>query len=121
MCGVRCAVVVFLHPNTHYALLLPSTRYMKWTNRVLQEFWNQGDAERAAGLPVSKGFDRVEAAKPGALAASQAGFMQFIVADVYVNFDKVPGVDLAEPLEYMNEVSVNISAISALAVDPHQW
>ena len=92
---------------------------MKWTNRVLQEFWDQGDAERAAGLPVSKGFDRVEAAKPGALAASQAGFMQFIVADVYVNFDKVPGVDLAEPLEYMNEVSVNISAISALVVDPH--
>ena len=86
---------------------------MKWTNRVLQEFWDQGDAERAAGLPVSKGFDRVEAAKPGALAASQAGFMQFIVADVYVNFDKVPGVDLAEPLKYMNEVS----AISALVAD----
>ena len=95
---------------------------MKWTNRVLQEFWDQGDAERAAGLPVSKGFDRVEAAKPGALAASQAGFMQFIVADVYVNFDKVPGVDLAEPLEYMNEVSViirhiRISGRSALVVD----
>ena len=70
---------------------------------VCFQFHAQGDAERKAGLPISKGFDRVEANKRGSLAAGQAGFMRFIVADVYVNFDKIPGIDLKEPLKCMND------------------
>ena len=81
----------------------PFDTYMKWTHRVLEEFHNQGDAEAKAGLAISRGFDRADAAKPGSLAAGQTGFMRFIVADVYVHFDNIPGIDLKLPLKCMND------------------
>jgi len=32
--------------------------YMTWSNRITEEFWHQGDAERATGLEVTPIFDR---------------------------------------------------------------
>lgn len=36
----------------------PFSIYEKWTYRVLEEFWKQGDKERAQGIPVSYLCDR---------------------------------------------------------------
>ena len=40
------------------ALACDRGRYDKWSERVFQEFYMQGDAERAAGLPISSFMDR---------------------------------------------------------------
>lgn len=32
--------------------------YLRWSDRILEEFFNQGDKERIRGLPISPGFDR---------------------------------------------------------------
>jgi cAMP-specific phosphodiesterase 4 len=51
----------------------------KWADRVLEEFFAQGDAERAAGLPVSAMCDRGATSR----AASQINFIEFVVAPLY--------------------------------------
>jgi hypothetical protein len=48
--------------------------YEQWTERVLQEFFMQGDAEKLMGLPVSPYYDRETIFVPG----SQLGFIEFI-------------------------------------------
>ena len=36
----------------------PARVYKLWTDRVMAEFYSQGDREKQEGLPVSKFFDR---------------------------------------------------------------
>jgi len=48
----------------------------KWTERVTKEFFDQGDRERAAGLPISPGFDREAVCIP----QSQVNFYEFVIA-----------------------------------------
>ncbi|KAI8835262.1 hypothetical protein BJ741DRAFT_534115 [Chytriomyces cf. hyalinus JEL632] len=48
--------------------------YEKWTGLVLEEFFTQGDAEKALGIPVSPYYDRDTIYVP----ASQMGFIDFI-------------------------------------------
>ena len=50
--------------------------FQKWTHRVCQEFFEQGDRERAAGLPISPGNDRDTVSIP----QSQVNFMEFVIA-----------------------------------------
>jgi len=57
----------------------PQPAYTDWTDRVLAEFYNQGDKEAAAGLAVSTFFDR---SAPG-VAAMQTGFIKFIVRPIF--------------------------------------
>ncbi|KAK9831398.1 hypothetical protein WJX81_001157 [Elliptochloris bilobata] len=51
----------------------------KWSVRVLEEFFAQGDRERAAGLPVSPMMDRAATSH----ALSQINFIEFIVAPLF--------------------------------------
>jgi len=51
----------------------------KWTYRLLQEFFNQGEAEEALGLPVSPLCCR----KTTNVASSQVGFICFIIQPTY--------------------------------------
>ncbi|KNE60308.1 hypothetical protein AMAG_05710 [Allomyces macrogynus ATCC 38327] len=60
----------------------------KWTELVIQEFYLQGDAERARGLPISGFMDRHN---PG-IAKCQVAFIDFIVLPLYQIWD-----------QYMNE------------------
>lgn len=46
-----------------------------WSERVLTEFWNQGDKERQLGLNISYLCDRYSVN----LAKSQIGFLDFII------------------------------------------
>jgi len=57
-----------------------------WTLRVTQEFFELGDRERAAGLPISPFCDRH---KDVNLAKSQVGFMQFVCLPFYVAVERV--------------------------------
>ena len=78
--------------------------YRQWTEKVMEEFYNQGDAEKAAGLPVSKFFDRDAPNVP----RCQVGFINFIVMPLYNVLadllDVAPLVDnLKRNLEAMEE------------------
>lgn len=53
----------------------PTDIYKNWTNRVMNEFWSQGDREKNLSLPVSFLCDRIGASIPKA----QLGFMDGIV------------------------------------------
>lgn len=66
------------HPSTAPALAPPCTS-CRWADRVLAEFFAQGDAEARRGLPVSPLCDRHTTSRPG----SQANFIEFVVAPLY--------------------------------------
>ena len=56
----------------------------KWTARITEEFYRQGDEERRQGLPISPFMDRRKAN----LSASQLGFMDWIVLPLYTAWFK---------------------------------
>lgn len=51
----------------------------KWADKVLEEFWNQGDLERKAEFPISYLMDRYTVNK----AKSQIGFIDVIVSPTF--------------------------------------
>lgn len=57
----------------------PLLIYRRWVEGVMQEFYAQGDAERARGLPISMNCDRhsVDVSK------AQIGFISFLVRPVF--------------------------------------
>eukprot|EP00727_Mastigamoeba_balamuthi_P010523 m51a1_g6093 putative calcium calmodulin-dependent 3 -cyclic nucleotide phosphodiesterase 1a isoform x3 (920) ;mRNA; r:37160-40850 len=62
----------------------------RWTDRVMREFFAQGDAEREAGLPVSPFMDRQTTDVP----KCQSAFIQFVVAPTAELAAKViPGIE----------------------------
>jgi hypothetical protein len=57
----------------------------RWADRVLAEFFAQGDAERAAGAPISPLCDRATTSRPG----SQVNFIEFVVAPLFAALARV--------------------------------
>ncbi|OMJ79105.1 hypothetical protein SteCoe_20927 [Stentor coeruleus] len=53
--------------------------HQKWTNLVCEEFFTQGDMEKAQGLPISMYCDREKTD----IAKSQSGFIKNIVLPIY--------------------------------------
>lgn len=72
----------------------PWLYYNAWTDRVLDEFFAQGDAEQAAGLPVSTGFDRAQVTCAADKARGQLGFINFVVAPLYAALAQIEQLDL---------------------------
>jgi hypothetical protein len=66
----------------------------KWTHRITEEFYRQGDEERKRSLPISPFMDRQKANLP----QSQVGFLDFLVVPMFtiwvkfleLNDDKCP-------------------------------
>mmetsp|Transcript_4136 Transcript_4136/g.9164 ORF Transcript_4136/g.9164 Transcript_4136/m.9164 type:complete len:541 (+) Transcript_4136:45-1667(+) len=56
-----------------------------WAHRVSEEFWAQGDQEKALGLPVSLLCERSGASIP----KSQIGFIQFVIQPYYSQICRV--------------------------------
>ncbi|KAJ3322479.1 tRNA N6-adenosine threonylcarbamoyltransferase [Boothiomyces sp. JEL0866] len=54
-------------------------RAKRWTNLVMEEFFRQGDREKAQGLPVSKFMDR----KDTNISKCQIGFIDFLVTPLF--------------------------------------
>lgn len=59
----------------------PRAMMLRWTQRVLDEFWAQGDDERARGVDVSPMCDRESGRL--AIAKGQIGFIGFVVQPLY--------------------------------------
>ncbi len=55
------------------------SQHLKWTERIIEEFYQQGDEERKHGLPVSPFMDRYKDNVPKA----QVGFLDFLVLPMY--------------------------------------
>eukprot|EP00003_Mantamonas_plastica_P018806 TRINITY_DN3069_c0_g1_i1.p1 TRINITY_DN3069_c0_g1~~TRINITY_DN3069_c0_g1_i1.p1 ORF type:complete len:240 (+),score=89.08 TRINITY_DN3069_c0_g1_i1:284-1003(+) len=64
--------------------------HLNWTKRVTEEFFQQGDAEKRLGMPVSPMLDRT---KPG-LAKSQVGFFDFAILPMYEVMGKAINIEV---------------------------
>mmetsp|Transcript_64077 Transcript_64077/g.111813 ORF Transcript_64077/g.111813 Transcript_64077/m.111813 type:complete len:197 (+) Transcript_64077:2-592(+) len=75
---------------------------LKWTERVLQEFFAQGDREREMKHAISPLCDRETVSKP----SSQIGFIQFIVKPIFEGLNSVKDLpDAQRALDCMAEYS----------------
>lgn len=61
---------------------------VQWADKIMTEFFNQGDQERSKGLPVSMFMDR----ETTVIAKCQVGFIDYIVLPLFEVWDS-----------YMNE------------------
>ena len=77
---------------------------LAWTERVIEEFFKQGDEERQLGLPVTPMNDRHTANIP----KNQLGFYNFIVRPMYDAFGLL--VDLSVQLHNLDEMQQHWSA-----------
>lgn len=59
----------------------PRNVMLGWTQRILAEFWDQGDEERKLGLPISPLCDRE--AGMATIPKGQMGFIGFVVQPLY--------------------------------------
>jgi len=65
---------------------------LAWTDRIVQEFFDQGDLERKLGMPVTPMLDRNLACIP----KQQIGFYNFVVKPMFEALDLL--VSMEEPL-----------------------
>lgn len=61
----------------------------KWTHRVAEEFYRQGDEERKRGLAISPFMDRQKANLP----QSQIGFLEYLVMPLFTAWTKFLELD----------------------------
>lgn len=61
----------------------PTYVYVQWAEKVINEFWNQGDIEKQQNLPVSFLCDR----ETVTLAKSQIGFIEGVVQPYFVSLN----------------------------------
>ena len=59
----------------------PLPQYLFWTNRIMEEFYSQGDEEQHLGLPITS-MPQCNRSKPS-VAGGQKGFMMFVVKPVF--------------------------------------
>ena len=86
----------------------PEPVYRLWTDKVMEEFYNQGDAEKAASLPVSKFFDRDTPNVP----RCQVGFITFVLMPFYTALSDI--LDIG-PL--MTNLKHNLAIMECAAED----
>ena len=60
---------------------------IKWTQRVMKEFFLQGDRENELGLPISAFMDRQKTS----IAQCQMGFINVLVKPLYAEFTALLG------------------------------
>ncbi|KAI9981941.1 hypothetical protein PInf_009724 [Phytophthora infestans] len=77
--------------------------YLIWTERIMQEFYQQGDKERKLLLPVSIGYDREH---PIPLEKMQAGFMIGIVRPLFLSLSHLPSARLGH---CMTQLDANLA------------
>ena len=75
----------------------PLQTYLRWSERVIDEFYSQGDKEREQGLPVSLMMDR---AKPN-VERSQLGFIDVIVQPLWATLSEIAGSDVNVCLRHL--------------------
>jgi hypothetical protein len=91
---------MFLHTADVSNPCKPWKVCLEWANRVLEEFFLQGDKEKELGLTVQMLNDRNKVNKPN----SQIGFIEFIVTPLMVSCIKI----LPNLYEFGNNIDSNI-------------
>ena len=91
----RLALQVALHAADVSNPAKPWAYYNEWTDRVLDEFFAQGDLERARGLPIGMGFDKTKVTCEADKARGQLGFINFVVAPLYASVSRIGTLDLS--------------------------
>ena len=66
--------------------------YAEWADKVVEEFWRQGDLEKKLGIPVSPNCDRERVTK----AQTQIGFIDYVVMPFYTKF-----IDVFDDLKFL--------------------
>jgi len=68
----------------------PLHLYKEWTDRLMNEFWAQGDKEKEEGLEISAMCDRETAN----VEKSQVGFISFIVQPLWETWGELVYPDI---------------------------
>lgn len=96
--GLKCADIA------HAAK--PLDQHINWSERITEEFFRQGDRERAIGLPVSPFMDRTS---PN-IAKAQLGFIDFIAAPM-----------LSLWLEFLNKSEEDVPCGNMIKINREHW
>jgi hypothetical protein len=91
--------------------------YQCWSRRVIAEFRQQGDQERALGLAVIPLMDR-ESTVP--VARFQAGFVSAVVKPLYDCLQQFPRIKLEQTCELIAANLVRLKRASRLSTTPLQ-
>lgn len=87
----------------------PYIVYKKWVGLVFEEFFNQGDLERKAGLPITVLCDRLNTSVP----KSQIGFITYVVKPTFdILMDLSPGVK-----PYCDNIKLNLDLYEELVLE----
>jgi len=85
----RCEKIMVLKAGLHIADIANPTKPLNicvyWAKKITQEFYEQGDKERARGLTVSPLMDR----KTSKIADGQKGFIKFVVRPIFELWAKI--------------------------------
>ena len=91
--------LVFCHFDNHFGN--PLKIYNKWVDLVFEEFFSQGDIEKAKDLPISFNCDRESVN----ITKAQIGFITLIVKPTFeVMLQLIP-----ECKEYMVNLNLNLN------------
>jgi len=77
----------------------PIEIYRQWVDRIMEEFWAQGDKERALGLKISPMYNRYNTSVPNA----QIGFMKFVIRPFLEAWAKLVYPDAQSMLEQLQK------------------
>jgi hypothetical protein len=85
--AIKCADVG--HPSRGLEL------HLKWSARISEEFFNQGDLEKSQGMKISPMCDRT--VSPATYPQGQLGFINFVCRPVFSLLDAVCSSDVEKP------------------------
>ncbi|CAF4605784.1 unnamed protein product [Rotaria socialis] len=77
----------------------PLDIYIKWTDRIMEEFWRQGDKERDLGLEVSPMCNK----RVASVEKHQVGFIEFIVHPLWETWADLVYPDASAILETLEQ------------------
>lgn len=77
----------------------PLDIYIKWTDRIMEEFWRQGDKERDLGLEISPMCDK----RVASVEKHQVGFIEFIVHPLWETWADLVYPDASAILETLEQ------------------
>merc|ERR1719323_678023 len=77
----------------------PLEAYKLWVDRIMEEFFQQGDKERAAGMDISPMCDRYNAT----IEKSQVGFIDYIVHPLWETWADLVQPDAQDILDTLEE------------------